>query len=543
MWKKLIFVVAALAFLIGGVGYLYRMDILLYIVANRDRPEVAPNRSVTWEKGPSQATNKPNIVFILLDDVGINDLSGFGEGIINTPNIARLARQGALFSNAYAAHANCAPSRAGILTGRDVVRTGYDATPTPDGMGRIVAAIGNYNPLGRPEYRYNSEADAANPPFVNRGLPGSEITLAEVLRDTGYHTMHIGKWHLGRTNEMMPQAQGFNESLIMASALYLPANDPNVVNAELPFSSIDKFLWARSEYAVMQNDQKWFAPKGYLTDYFTDQAERAIEANANRPFFLYLAHWGAHTPLQATRADYDAVGDIKPHRKRVYAAMMRSLDRSVGKVMDKLEEQGIADNTILVLSSDNGGADYLGIDGINAPYRGWKNTFFEGGIRVPMSVKWPGKIAPKTVIDAPVTHLDLMPTLVAAAGAKMPDDRKIDGRNMSSLWYGTDQLNRPDDAIYWGTSDYRVVQANGWKLQLNPGSSQSWLFNLNIDPTEQNNLFKSEPEKADELTALIEAHWSDSKPLAQSVVAAAITIDKHLAEEMVPGDAYVYWPN
>lgn len=547
MWKKIILGAVALLLMVGAVGYAKRMDILLYVVANRDLPKTHPNRAVTWEKGPEKTAalpaDKPNIVFILLDDVGINDLSGFGEGIIPTPNIARLAARGAVFTNAYAGHANCAPSRAAILTGRDAASTGYDATPINDGMGRMVAAINNYNPMGRPESLYDKAADDANPTFTSRGLPGSEITMAETLRDAGYHTMHIGKWHLGRERGMLPKDQGFNEDLMFASGLFLPSDDPKVVNAKLPFSSIDKFLWARMQYAVMQDGGDWFEPDGYLTDYFTDHAVQAIEANAGRPFFLYLAHWGAHTPLQATKEDYEAVGDIEPHRKRVYAAMMRSLDRSVARVMDKLVAEGIADNTIVVLSSDNGAADYIGIDGVNAPYRGWKNTFFEGGLKIPMSVTWPGEIAPGTQIDAPVTHLDLMPTLVAAGGGALPDDRHIDGRDMAPLWAGAERLTRPDDAMFWGTSDYRVVQSGGWKLQLNPRSEQTWLFNLNDDPTEQTNLAEAEPEKVAELTALNDAHWAGSKPLALSVVASPVTIDKHLAEEMVEGDAYIYWPN
>ncbi|MDC0959760.1 sulfatase-like hydrolase/transferase [Planktomarina temperata] len=547
MWKKIILGAVALILMAGVVGYAKRMDILLYIVANRDRPEVHPNRPVTWERGPEKTevlpADKPNIILILLDDVGINDLSGFGEGIIETPNIARLAAQGVVFTNAYAGHANCAPSRAAILTGRDAASTGYDTTPTPDGMGRMIAAIGNYNPMGRPEYLYDRAADDANPTYNSRGLPGAEITMAETLREAGYHTMHIGKWHLGRERGMLPKDQGFDEDLMFASGLFLPVDDPNVVNAELPFSSIDKFLWARLQYAVMQDGGDWFAPKGYLTDYFTDHAVRAIEANAGRPFFLYLAHWGAHVPLQATIEDFEAVGDIQPHRRRVYAAMMRSLDRSVGRVMEALEVEGIADNTIVVLSSDNGAPDYIGIDGVNAPYRGWKNTFFEGGLRVPLSMTWPGTIASGTKIGAPVTHLDLMPTLVAAGGAVLPDDRTINGRDMAPLWADADRLTRPDDAIHWGTSDYRVVQAGGWKLQINPGSEQTWLFNLNSDPTEQTNLVEVEPEKVAELRALIEAHWAGAEPQAQSVVSGPLAIDKHLAEEMVEGDALIYWPN
>ncbi len=155
-------------------------------------------------------------------------------------------------------------------------------------------------------------------------MPGEEITIAELLQEQDYHTIHIGKWHLGRNAESNPNAQGFDESLLMASGLFLPENDPNVVNAKLDFDPIDKFLWARMQFAASYNGGDWFEPGGYLTDYWTDESLKVIEANKNRPFFLYLAHWGVHTPLQATKADYDAVGDIQPHRLRVYAAMLRA---------------------------------------------------------------------------------------------------------------------------------------------------------------------------------------------------------------------------
>ena len=543
MWKKMLISALALVIFVAGVGYINRIDILLYVVANRDRTETLPNRPVTWETGAAVISDQPNIVFILLDDVGINDTSLYGGGVIDTPNINQLAAKGALFTNGYAAHANCAPSRAALLTGRDAARTGYDSTPIVDGMGRMVAMIQNYDPNGRPETVYDSDADAQNPRFNDRGLPGSEITMAEILKEQGYRTLHIGKWHLGRQDGMWPEDQGFDESLMMASIMYQPEDHPDVVNARLEFSGIDQFLWARGQHAVMQEDRTWFHPDKYLTDYFTEHAELAIEANANRPFFLYLAHWGAHNPLQATKTDYEAVGDIQPHRKRVYAAMMRSLDRSIGRVMAKLEGEGIADNTIIVLTSDNGAPDYIGLDDVNAPYRGWKNTFFEGGLRVPMSITWPGEISAGSVIDAPIMHTDIMPTLVAAGGGSMPTDRPIDGRDLSPLWSGADQIARPDGAMHWGTADYRVVQAAGWKLQLNPGSGQTWLFNLSDDPTEQTNLADVHPEKVAELTKIIDRHWKGAAQLARSVVSSPVTIDKHLAEPMRDGDAFIYWPN
>ena len=146
----------------------------------------------------------------------------------------------------------------------------------------------------------------------------------------------------------------------------------------------------------------WFAPRGYLADYWTDEAISVIKKNKNQPFFLKLAHWGVHSPLQATKADYDAVGDIKPDRLRVYAAMVRAVDRSVGRILDTLQEEGLAENTIIVFTSDNGGAGYIGLPDINKPYRGWKMTLFEGGIHVPMFMSWPGHIPAQSKVTSPV---------------------------------------------------------------------------------------------------------------------------------------------
>jgi len=544
MLKKLIlgfllFIVASLA-----LFWIYRIEVFLVLSGLQNKMPVAEHREVIWQTGPSQPTSKPNIVLILTDDMGINDVSTFGGGMIPTPNIDKLAARGALFTKGYAAHANCAPSRAALLTGRDATRTGFDATPIPDGLGRVIAMVANHDPKGRPPAQYFADVDRNNPAFRDRGLASEEITVAELLQDADYRTLHIGKWHLGRTGEMIPNAQGFDDSLMMASGLYLPIDHPEVVNAQIEYSGLDRFIWKNMDYAVQFNNGERFAPKGYLTDYFTEQAELAIEANANRPFFLYLAHWGPHNPLQASRADYDAVGDIQPHRKRVYAAMLRSLDRSVAKIVAKLEEQGIADNTIVVFSSDNGGADYVAIDELNKPYRGWKNTFFEGGIRVPFSITWPSVIPANTIIDTPVVLYDLMPTFVNAGQASLPEDRLIDGRDLSVLWNGATSLNRENDAIYWFTGNYQVVQAGGWKLQLNPNSGQVFLFDLNTDPTEQTNLATSEPEQLAKLAALIDGHFANAVKIGGfSVVTAPVTIDKHLGEEMTAGDTYIIWNN
>ena len=383
-------------------------------------------------------------------------------------------------------------------------------------------------------------------PYAAQGLQPSEVTVAEVLKKKGYYTAHIGKWHLGLGKGQAPNDQGFDDSLIMSSALYLPENDPNVVNAKLDFDPIDQFLWSRLTYANSFNNDgnERFEPGGYLTDYWTDEAVKVIQNNKNRPFFLYLAHWGIHTPLQATREDYDAVGDIKPHRLRVYAAMMRALDRSVGRINETLKEEGLAENTIVVFSSDNGGAGYVGLPGVNKPFRGWKLTNFEGGLRVPLFVKWPKHVAAGARVKKPVAHIDLMPTLVAAADAKMPKSVEIDGVDILPLVTGREGAAWDRKTLFWQSGYYRVVRHEDWKLQVSDNPEKAWLFNLANDPTEQSDLSSSQPEKLAELNALLAAHKASARePLYPFVAEMPVTVDKTLADKFVEGDEYIYWPN
>ena len=553
MLRKILPAVLVLVVVSGAAAWFNKKAIILYLVTHAGRVDVAANREIIWDRGPDtpqtdDPDRPPNIILILADDLGINDISTFGggvaDGLVPTPNIDRLAARGMIFNQAYSGTGTCAPSRAMLMTGRYPTRTGFEFTPTPAGMGRIVSMFGNDMNGDMPEIIWNKSADESAVPFEEQGLPGEEVTIAELLQQVGYHTIHIGKWHLGRSETSRPTAQGFDESLLMASGLYLPEDDPDAVNAKLDFDPIDKFLWARMQYAASFNNSDWFEPGGYLTNYWTDEAKQVIEANRNRPFFLYLAHWGVHTPLQATREDYDAMGDIQPERLRVYAAMVRALDRSVGEIMDKLEEEGIADNTVIIFTSDNGGAGYIGLPEVNAPYRGWKITLFEGGIRVPMFVSWPGHIAAGARVDTPVAHVDLMPTLAAIAGAALPAGVEIDGENLLPAATGAGPVTRPDDAIYWSSGYYRVVRAGDWKLQVNGRQQKSWLFNLADDPTEQHNLADVQPDKLAQLQALIDAHWANARePLYPYSVESPIMVDKTAADSYEPGDEYIYWPN
>ncbi|MEO1101238.1 MAG: sulfatase [Pseudomonadota bacterium] len=554
MLKKI--VLGLLVVILGGAAILYlnRQSIILHLVTNRDKIDVAEHREIEWKSGPAPATlsseeTPPNIVFILVDDLGINDLSTFGGGVadgqVPTPNIDQLAADGAIFNQAYSGSGTCAPSRAMLMTGRYPTRTGFEFTPTPPGMGRIVSMFANSMERGGlPPVDYNRSAAEDALPYEDMGLPGSEVTIAELLQDEGYHTVHIGKWHLGRNEESRPTAQGFDESLLMASGLFLPEDSPEVVNAKLNFDPIDKFLWARMQFAAAYNSGDWFEPGGYLTDYWTDESLKVIEANKDRPFFLYLAHWGVHTPLQATTDDYEAVGDVGSHRLRVYAAMLRALDRSVGEIVQKLEAEGLAENTIIVLSSDNGGAGYIGLPDVNAPYRGWKITLFEGGIRVPLFIKWPAQVPAGTVVETPVAHIDVMPTLAAAGGASVPANIAIDGKNLLPAATRNGGVTRANDALFWQSGYYQVVRAGDWKLQVDGRQDKTWLFNLADDPTEQIDLSDSRPEKADELMALLETHHRDAvDPLYPHTIESPVPIDITSADRPGEDEDYVWWPN
>lgn len=551
--NKWLVISAALLLLAASLLWLFRAEALLAVLAYRTAGElVAENRLLDWQEAPVSGdvrgdNSRPNIVFIVLDDFGINDLSTFGGGVaggrVSTPSIDRLAHEGASFTQAYAGSATCAPSRAMLMTGRYPTRTGFEFTPMPPGMGRALSVITGTGNNGLPPVRYDAEAAKSLPSFEDMGLPAEEVTVAEVLQEAGYYTAHIGKWHLGRGPGSHPNDQGFDDSLLMASGLYLPEDHPDVVNAQLEFDPVDRFLWARMRHANSFNGSEWFAPGGYLTDYWTDEAVRVIERNRDRPFFLYLAHWGTHSPLQATRADYDAVGDIQPHRLRVYAAMVRALDRSVGRILESLETQGLDDNTLVVLTSDNGAPGYIGLSDLNAPYRGWKLTLYEGGLRVPLFMRWPANILPGQQLAQPAAHIDVMPSLVAAAGAALPTDRVIDGRNLLPLARG-DTAEPPHEAIFWHSDYYQSVRAGNWKLQRSERPAFSRLFNLADDATEMRDVSAAHPEVERRLHALLDAHLADRRPpLYPSTLQGAAAVDKTLAERFLEGDAWVYWPN
>ena len=551
--RKTLITAAVVVAGIAALVYANRLTILQYSLGwytDIRHPRDA-NRPVPWMAGPAKADppaggRPPNIIVILADDLGFNDVTTHGGGYAAlgapTPAIDSIARDGVRFDHGYAGSAVCTPSRAALMTGRYPWRFGVEFTPTPGAMARVAGEL-----YSDPDRLYpvivDKEKAGQAKDFNDLGMPPSEETVAKLLKARGYHTIHIGKWHLGSTPEMRPNNQGFDETLFMESGLYLPRNDANVVNSMQDFDPIDRFLWPNMRFGVSYNGGSWFEPAKYLTDYFTDEAVTAIRRNKHRPFFLYLAHWGVHTPLQASKADYDALPGIADPRKRVYAAMVRSVDRSVARVLQTLREEGLDDNTIVVFTSDNGAPGYIGIPEVNRPYRGWKLTEFEGGVRVPYVARWPGHIVAGTQYAAPVSSIDLVPTLVAAAGGRLPTDRVIDGVNLLPF-LTPGAATQPPRALFWRDGPYRTVLDQGWKLIASERPRKDWLFDLNTDPTEKLNVAATRPDKLAQMKAQLAAHHAGMPPpLWPSFIELPVLIDKTLDQKQMPEDEYTYWVN
>lgn len=539
---------AAAGLLVAGYLAFDRWFIYVPGVLQDFRSPIGPNKTVVFEAGPQQAdaaaaARPPNIVLIVADDLGWNDISlhgGVADGAVATPNIDRIAKEGVRLTNAYAASGTCAPSRAALMTGRYPTRIGFEFTPLPPGMATVIQHTEGRQVDRRP-FILNDVGPL--PDFADMALPANEVTIAEMLKTRGYRTVHVGKWHLGSSSGVNPQAQGFDESLDLAGLLYAPAGSPGVVEARQAFDPIDRVNWAIGRAAVTYNGSARFAPDLYLTDYFSREAVKAIEANRNRPFFLYLAHWAPHAPLQATQADYDALAHIKDHPLRVYAAMLRALDRGIGQVLQALDANGLSQNTVVIFTTDNGGAHYIGLPEINRPWRGWKATFFGGGIRAPTFVRWPGVVAAGGTMDGLSQHIDVAPTIAAIAGAQLPADRVIDGRDLTPFLTGAAQ-GSPHETLFWRSGHYEAVIHRGWKLQRTARPDRTWLFNLAIDPEERNDLAAREPAKVTELSNLLAAHAAtQAAPLWPSAAEMPVSVDKPLGVPESPDDDYVYWPN
>lgn len=434
----------------------------------------------------SAADSKPNIVFILADDLGYTDVACYGSKYYETPNIDRLASQGMRFTN-YHHCQNCTPTRAALMSGQYGARTGV----------YTVGAIDRFEWQGRP----------LRPVDNVTNLPLDRVILPQAMKASGYATGMFGKWHIGQQGDYLPGKRGFDEAIVSMGLHYDFPTTP------------------KTEY-----------PKGtYLADFLTDQAVSFIERHKSEPFFLYLPHFGVHSPHQA-KPEWIAKFKDKPgvggHNNPTYAAMIASVDESVGRVMAKLDELKLADNTVLIFASDNGGVGGYIREGIkkgggdvtdNAPLRHGKGSLYEGGTRVPFIVRWPGKVKAGTACDVPAIHVDVYPTFVALAGGAMPAKQVYDGESLVPLLRdGGAKLKRT--AIFqhfpgylgagtgqWRTKPVSLVQEGDWKLMEFLEDSRLELYNLREDIGESKNLAETRPEKTRELHAKLVAWRADVK--------------------------------
>ncbi|MEM9020290.1 MAG: sulfatase [Planctomycetota bacterium] len=435
--------------------------------------------------GVARAEDRPNIVFIIADDLGYTDLGCYGSDFYRTPNLDRFAGQAMRLTDGYANCANCAPTRAALMSGMYAPRTG-------------VYTVGNAE-------RGRARGRMLIPTTNNDTLDPGVVTLAEVLNAAGYTTAHLGKWHLGEPGTSAgPLAQGFD--------LNVGGNHGGS---------------PRSYFSPYRNPALEDGPVGeYLTDRLTREAVAFMSQHAQRdqPFFLYLSFYTVHTPIQPEPTRVDSIQQRQPgerHRHVKYAAMVEAMDHYTGRVLDALDDLGLADNTIVIFTSDNGGH---GSFTDQHPLRGSKGMFYEGGIRVPLIVRWPGVTKPGSECDEPVLLFDFYPTLTAAAGGELPADQPVDGVDLGPVLRDPGAtLGR--DAIYfhfpaylqgyaggegaeaqrppWRATPCSVVRSGDWKLLLYFETDTVELFNLKDDPGEQNDLAATNPAKAMELLTML----------------------------------------
>ena len=411
---------------------------------------------------------KPNFVFFLIDDLGWRDVGCYGTKFYETPAIDRLASEGMRFTDAYAACPVCSPTRASILTGKYPARLN----------------LTDWIPGHKPK-----DPKLLVPAF-HQELPLAEVTIAEALKAAGYACASIGKWHLGG-EPYYPDKQGFD------------LNVGGTAKGQPP-----RYF---SPYGIPTLAD---GPKGeYLTDRLADEAEKFIEQNRDRPFFLYLPHFAVHTPIQGKEeitAKYARKPPDGDQKNATYAAMIESVDDSVGRVMKKLQDPGLADRTVVFFMSDNGGL--AGVTS-NAPLRAGKGTLYEGGIREPMIVKWPGVVRSGTTASTPVTSTDFYPTILEMAGLPPKPEQHVDGLSLVPLLKESGPLRR--DTLYWHYPHYHRTTPAGallhgdWKLIEYFEDGRLELYNLRDDIGEQHDLASAMPEKARELQKML-ADWRRS---------------------------------
>lgn len=457
-------------------------------------------RSIDAAKGGANRSGRPNILFILADDLGWMDSTVYGSRYYETPNLEKLAQRGMLFRNAYAANPLCSPTRASIMTGKYPCRL------------HLTTPAGHLPP--QPDVPLMAKQTAPWRKMVTprgkRFLPHEEVTLAEVFQDHGYTTGFIGKWHLGH-EPWWPKTHGF---------------EVNIAGGHYPGPP--------SYFSPYRIKTLSDGPPGeYITDRLTDEAEKYIKAPREKPFFLCFWHYAVHAPFQGKEDLIKRYENRKDPRGKqdcpTMAAMIQSLDESVGRIMAVLDEQGLTDNTIIIFMSDNGGNMYDRVKGTtptnNAPLRNGKGNIYEGGVRTPCMVVWPGKVKPGVESDALISSIDFYPTVLAMAGIPPNPEQQIDGESLVPVLREKGKSKR--QAIYCHFPHYIPATGNlpatslrqgPWKLIRffgeGPGRAHHFeLYNLDDDVGETKNLAAAMPERVKAMDALITAHLADTGAL------------------------------
>lgn len=440
---------------------------------------------------------KPNVIVIVSDDAGYVDFGCYGGKQIPTPNIDRIAKQGMLFKDAYVSASVCAPSRAGILTGRYQQRFGFEH---------------NTSNLMAPGYQ-----------ITDVGMDPSEQTIGNEMQANGYHTIAIGKWHQGDEKKHFPLNRGFDEFYGFTGGHrdFFPYKGNQTM-----------------EHALYDNNQ--LVPESsitYLTDMFTDKAVSFIDQHQKEPFFMYLAYNAVHTPMNAKKDLMDRYANIPDTGRRAYAAMMTSLDDGVGKVLAALKQHQLEENTLVIFVNDNGGATVNSSD--NGPLRGMKGSKWEGGIRVVMLMKWPGHIAANKRYSLPVSALDILPTSIAAGKGTQKGAKKLDGVNLLPYLAGLNK-HAPHAALYWRRGVAAAIREGKWKLIR--VKENVLLFDLDKDLSETNNLAPKYPERVKHLLdklsewekGLDSPHWTSSYGDQNQIIKHRMETKGREMEKMYP---------
>ena len=439
----------------------------------------------------------PNIVIILVDDLGKYEVSAYGAKHIATPHIDRIGSEGVIFDEAYVTAPTCAPSRAGIMTGRVQNRYGFETQIMEFYPTNMIEYLSGKWFINTGEFVMKAKPDfPAEWQVQKQGVPPTEINLAEALKTLDYHNGNVGKWHMGVSRNHVPLKRGFDYhyGFLGASSLYTPEREwSHVINHEHQSFSA-QYQWNMGRYgeaAIMEMGEE-IEEDEYLTFAIRDKAMKFLEENKDTTFFLYLTFSAPHVPFQAPVDYYCMYDHVEDDNKRVYYAMISALDDAIGDIHGKIKELGIEENTIIYFLSDNGGASYTKATD-NGPLKGGKLCQFEGGIQVPFMMKWPGKITAGSRYEHPVSSTDIFVTSVINAGGTLPQDREYDGVNLMPYLTGLNNT-RPHPQLFWRADHIWAIREGDYKLILSTRDGWAELYDLKNDISETYDLKEQLPD-------------------------------------------------